>query len=363
MENRSFWPANLKLWGKEDRLNTPTYDVGVMRYRGHVVLDCAGKPINNFRIPLTISSEVEGLRVESWMRTDKRLRLDDSLRLEDIVARMWTKDGPAGKVPAFGTRTLSKRASLARTRAGLITWAIRAGREAQTAFMDSLRTPQQRANGLATDQDLTPKQMGTYATMGLDENRQSNAPTRAERIKKIKRAAARGDTVTGTGPGGATAGPTDQDAAASSEDDDQMDVDSEDEADPETQAQEETSANVPDDQSSASSSVIDPLDSRHDQPADPEEEALLGRALAITVENFFSLTGQQPGPTDPGDNYFSQWGQLQAQLITLWKASRNTDEALPVPRLRARDRWTGGISQFEFAEETEVGWYSESESE
>ena len=42
--------------------------VEVLRYKGHVVLDTSEEPIRNFCIPLTISSMVEGLRIEAWMR-------------------------------------------------------------------------------------------------------------------------------------------------------------------------------------------------------------------------------------------------------------------------------------------------------
>lgn len=42
--------------------------VEVLRYKGHVVLDTSEERIRNFRIPLTMSSRVEGLRIEAWMR-------------------------------------------------------------------------------------------------------------------------------------------------------------------------------------------------------------------------------------------------------------------------------------------------------
>ena len=352
LQNRTFRPDILKLWQRPTPWNNPTYDIGVMRYKGHVVLDTTGTPVRNFRIPLTISSKVEGLRIEAWMR------IDDRLTLGDIEARLWTKERPGGgRMPCFDRRALSKRASLARCRAGIISWLLKKGRDAQTNFMDDLRTPEQRARNLATGSDLNATQLAGYADLGLDEGKKSDAPTRERRIRKIKKAAAGGDTVAGSSLGAGNAGSADPVAAASVEDDQLMAVDSgEDDAVAEAQPQQQAPEDQSDTESSVSSSIIDPSDSRHDQPADPQEEDLLRRALEITVDDFVFLTGQQPVLTHPGDNYFSQWGMLQEQLRNLWEAKGNPTKA---PRLRARDRWTGGISQFEFAEILEEAWGDE----
>ena len=341
--DRSQWPNILTLWQPPEPRNNPTYQFGVMRYKGHVVLDTSGSPIRDFRIPLTISSRVEGLRIEAWMRADNRLTLGD------IVSRMWTKDGlGGGKVPSFDRRALSKRASLARCKAGIISWLSKKGRDEHTLFMDSLRTPQQRANNKAIDRDLTLDEKQTYARLGVDENKPSNAPTR-----NIMGASGEDDTVAGSSSGAANAGPADPAAAASSEDDDIMIVDSgNDAADSEGPAQEQVSGNDSDDEGSLASSLVDPFDSRHEEPTNSQERALLRRALEITVEQFEFITGQQPEQTNPNDNYFSQWGMLQGQLSSLWTAMGNTTGA---PKLKARGRWTDGISQFEFAEIDEGG--------
>ena len=349
MESRSYWPNHLKLWQPPNPRNTPTYEVGVMRYKGHVVIDTTGTPIRDFRIPLTISSKVEGLRIEAWMRIDNRLTLGD------IEARMWTEGTPGvAKVPSYNRRALSKRASLARFRTGLISWVSKRGRDQWTALMDSLRTTEQRANNLATDKDLTPQQIGVYKSMGLKVGTQSEAPTHEKRGKKGRRAAEQGDTVAGSSSGRATAGPAKPVSAASREGDNLMSLEAaQTEADPETQAPEQAPEEDSDDAGSVSSSLIDPNDSRHEQPTNPQEEAVLRNALEITLDDFFSLTGQQPVIEYPGDNYFSQWGMLQQQFRSLWAARGNTGEA---PRLRARGRWTGGISQFEFAEMINGVW-------
>lgn len=346
MGDRRFWPNNITLWERPNPWVNPTYEIGVMKYKGRVVLDYAGNPIRNFRIPLTISSKVEGLRIESWMRSD------DRLTLSDIEAREWTKDAPGGrKVPTFDRRALSKRASNARTRAGLISWVAKKGRDRQTTFMDALRTPEQRARNLATDQDLTSEQKANYALLGLNEDKISEAPSRKERIDKIKRTAGTGGTVARPSLGTANAGPSDPVATASGDDDSSTDEKDGDEAVQETHIRDPASGDDTDDEGSESSSLIDPFDSRHDQPLDPREEALLQRALANTVQEFLFLTGQEPVQTNLGDNYFSQWSMLQEQLRILWAARGNTVEA---PRLRSRGRWTGGISRYYVAEVIEV---------
>ena len=344
LEDRSQWPNILTLWQPPVPRDSPIYQVGVMRYNGHVVLDTSGSPIRDFRIPLTISSRIEGLRIEAWMRADNRLTLGD------IVSRMWTRDGPGGaKVPFFDRRALSKRASLARCKAGIISWLPKRGRDEHTAFMDSLRTPEQRANNRATDRDLTAQERDDYAKIGGGENKSSNAPTR-----NILGASGEDDTVAGSSSGAANAEPAGPAAAASSEDDNTMNVDSgNDAADTESAAQEQASGNDSDDEGSLASSLVDPFDSRHEEPTNSQERASLRRALEITVEDFRVITGQQPEQTNPDDNYFSQWGMLQGQLSSLWTAVGNATQA---PRLKARGRWTDGISQFEFAEIDEGEW-------
>ena len=346
--DRRFWPRHLTLWNRPAPWKNPTYEVGIMKYKGHVVLDFAGNPIRDFRIPLTVSSKVEGLRMEAWMRCDDRLTLGD------IMARLWTKDAPGvGKVPMYDRRALSKRACNARIKAGLVSWMLRRGRDAQTAFMDNLRTPAQRAQNLITDKDLTKHQKGNYEMLGLNENKRSSAPTRENRINKIKRAAGTDDTgVTIAGPSPVGAEDSENDSFT-----DDQDVD---EAVQEPRVRDHVSGDDADDEGSVSSSLIDPLDSRHDQPIDPQEEAALRRALENTVEVFQDLTGQEPVLTNPADNYFSQWSMLQEQFRIQRAANGNVVEA---PRLVARDRWTGGIYQYYLAEEIGVADEDEDEDE
>ena len=350
LKNRVHWPPRLHLWNRPISGTNPMYDIGVMRYKGHVVLDTAGKPIRGFRIPLIISSQIEGLRIEAWMRSDDRLLLGD------IEARLWTKDAPeGGRRPFYGRRTLSKRASDARTRAGLISWVPKKGRDAQTDFMDQLRTPEQRARNEARYTDLTTQQKHAYAKIGLDENKESTAPSRKKRIRKIKQGAAGASASTSSTSGAANVGSAGDPMMVDSEDDSVGD-----ESDSKLQTERRVS-----DEESVSSDLVDPLDSRNDQPTSLEEETLLQRALEITVDSFVSFSGQQPEMTNRGENYFSQWAILQEQHRVLWtrrQHNSHTDEndgssnAPPVPMLRGRGRWTGGISQFENSEEILDDW-------
>ena len=343
MRDRRFWPSKLTLWNSPIPRDNPTYEIGVMRYKGHVVLDCAGNPIRDFRIPLTVSSKVEGLRVEAWMRRDDRLTLGD------IEARLWTKVRPDGsRVPMFDKRALSKRASNARSRAGLIGWVAKIGRDRQFAFLDSLRTPAQRASNLATDRDLTSIEKARRDHLGLNENRVSNAPTRQERIKKIKRRARIDDAVADPNSTAADAGPSDPAADASDDHDDLSDSTDGHEAMQEASDDDrmQASDDDTDDEGSLASSIFDPLDSRNEVPQSPYEEALLRGALGETVHDFFLLTERVPRPTNPRDNYLSQWSMVQEEFRIWWFDQGNVEEA---PKLRARDRWTGGISEYRSA--------------
>ena len=337
LTDRRFWPNILTLWGRPLPWNNPDYEIGVMKYKGRVVIDCDDKPIRNFRnLPLTISSKVEGLRMEVWLRADSRITFPD------IAARMWTEWSDEEKkiAPKYRHRALSKRPSNARTRGGLISWQKKKGREAQTAYIESFRTDAQRLRNLAVGRDLTSREKARYSLLGFNERKKSEAPTRQDRIDKIKRLAAWGGTLAGP-TSGATA------TTAGGDDDDLAEDTDVDEAVQEAQTREQGAEEDTEDDVSVSSSLLDPIDSRNDEPMGPGEEVLLEDALRDTVEHFFSLTGQEPALTHPGDNYFSQWGMLQEQLRTLWAAGGNAIEA---PRLRARDRWTGGISQYHLAE-------------
>jgi len=98
------------------------------------VTDLEGDPIRDIKhLPICISSNVEGWRVEAWMRRDLRLKYSD------IEARTRTTDSSDGRRPIYGSNTLTKRAQLFRQKAALIPWS---GRKVDTQgnkdFVDAL---------------------------------------------------------------------------------------------------------------------------------------------------------------------------------------------------------------------------------
>lgn len=352
MSDRRFWPALLKLWERPKDWVNPTYEVGVMKYKGRIVLDTHDQPIRDFHLPLTISSVVEGLRIEAWTRADSRISLGD------IEARVWTKVVAGKRVPAFDKRVLSKRASNARTRASLISWVKKAHREKQTLLLDDRRTKEQRDRNLAADTDLTAADKAEYALIGLKKSKESKAPTRARRISRLERRAAKGGAVAGPSSGAAAADPAAQ--ASDEEDDDLTDDTDGHDAGQGPQAGDQASDDDTSDEGSVSSSLIEPSDSRNDEPQNAQEEALLRNALEPTIQEFRFLTGQEPVLTHPGDNYLSQWAMLQEQFRLVWAAAGNTDEA---PRLTSVNRWTGGVAQYGVAELAEAEQAEDSEVE
>ena len=71
----------------------PDNKVGILTYQGRVVLDWSGQPVKEFReLPFTISSHVEGWRLEAILRTNSKIVLND------ILSRMISKQqGQTGK--------------------------------------------------------------------------------------------------------------------------------------------------------------------------------------------------------------------------------------------------------------------------
>lgn len=345
MSDRHQWPELLRLWARPTTWINPAYEVGVMKYKGRVVLDTHDQPIRDFPLPVTISSVVEGLRIEAWTRSDTRLSLGD------IEARVWTKVVDGKRVPAFDKRVLSKRASNARTRASLISWLQKPNREQQTELLDNRRTQAQKDGNLAADTDLNSAERAQYALYGLKKDKKSQAPTREKRINRLERRARTGGAVAEPSSGAVDAEPSDPVAPASGDDDNLTDDTDGDDAVQAPQFRDQASGDDTSDERSLDSSLIDPSDSRNDEPQNPQEEALLRDALESTVEEFRFLTGQEPVLTNPGDNYYSQWAMLQEQFRIVWTAAGNTDEA---PLLTSVSKWAGGISQYGLAEMEEA---------
>ena len=97
----------------------PAYAIGAMRYDDRIVLDWEGDPVREFEnLPYTISSRVEGCRLELWFRQHS------AIRYKDILARMRTKvQRPSGTVvPIYNDHVLSSRMSVFRRYAPLDRW-------------------------------------------------------------------------------------------------------------------------------------------------------------------------------------------------------------------------------------------------
>lgn len=122
-----------------------------------MVVDWEGNAIRGFKnIPVCISSNVEGWRIESWMRADARLRMSD------LVARIRARATPGGRVPVYTHTTLTKRSQLFRQKSALITWGPthpKPTTKANMDFVNAIRraemTPAQFASNLALPRDLT----------------------------------------------------------------------------------------------------------------------------------------------------------------------------------------------------------------
>ena len=123
-----------------------------MKFGTATVLDWEGRPILDFRnLPNTISSNVEGWRMEAWMRQDLRITV------HDIVARLRTQPKSDGFVePIHDRRRLASKTSHFRENAGLLSWTAHGVVEQsqKAIFLESLRTPYQKANNLAVCRDL-----------------------------------------------------------------------------------------------------------------------------------------------------------------------------------------------------------------
>ena len=163
-------PSVLTLWSMDPE-TAQTYHLGYLLFNGRLILDYAGNPIRAFRhLPLTISSAVEGFRIEAWNRQDIH-----RLRKGDILARLRTRVTAQGREPMYTGATILDRARFFRQKSGLTSFHIQthATRVAAGAFLDALRTPAQRASNKAIDRDLTADELATLR----DLNKESSTNT------------------------------------------------------------------------------------------------------------------------------------------------------------------------------------------
>ncbi|KAK4690755.1 hypothetical protein P7C71_g6110, partial [Lecanoromycetidae sp. Uapishka_2] len=188
--------------GPRETLN---YKLGIMKFEGMVVVDWEGHPVRKFmNIPVCISSNVEGWRLEAWMRADSRLRWSD------IVARLRTKGSPNGdQVPICQFTALSKRAQYYRQTSGHITWANRSAEtRAHKDFINSIRraemTREQIASNRALPRGLTPNEHARLQALTKKNPMARAAIAGATKASQAARMSAKGMT----GPPSSTQAPT-----------------------------------------------------------------------------------------------------------------------------------------------------------
>lgn len=161
-------PDVLRQWQAPVTRQNPGDQPGLMRFNGRTVLDWKGNEIREFsNLPKTISSKVEGWRVEAWTREDPRLKLSD------IMARLRTVQRSNGDVePKTNVRIISSRTTRFRDKAGLISWNPRPDAALKIRFLETLRTSQQRANNQSICRDLTSLEMNQMRGVCLGTRRQ-----------------------------------------------------------------------------------------------------------------------------------------------------------------------------------------------
>ena len=314
---RAHRPPILTLWS-EPPGSAPTYSIGYLLFNGRLILDYAGNPIRAFRhLPLTISSAVKGFRLESWARQDVH-----RLRMNDILARLGTRITSKGREPLQRTGDLYDRASIFRLKSGLISFRPRNDptRNAARAYIDSLRTPAQRASNKATDRDLTSDELATLKELG-------------------KRGSV--NATAGLSPSISTPAATPAPAVAIT---------------PNSRSTRSHRPTPPPQSPPAIPPAPAPAqnlpDSRDNVPETCRESYILRDALEETVEHFKKLTGQNPKHTNTAESYSSQWNKLQAQFAPIWKSQRPAEE---IPLLFKLGKWTGGIGCWADDWRTKVG--------
>ena len=317
--SRPHRPPILSLWSEPPR-SAPTYHLGYLLFNGRLILDYAGNPIKAFRhLPLTISSAVGGFRIETWSRQDIH-----RLRIDDILARLRTRTTPNGQEPLQRGGNLYNRSNNFRLKSGLIDFRNRndVARTAARAYLDSLRTPAQRANNQALDRDLTAEEFDTLKDLG----------------RKGRLDAAAGPSAN---PSPRTPVPTPVLRVAT--------------------ARKPRAAHHPHRSSTPEPTPATPLiqapvqnlpDSRDDVPKTLKEIYHINDAISETVQHFIRLTAQNPKRPDTHHSYTSRWNALQAEFAPIWKSQR---PELEMPSLFKLPKWTGGVARWEDDWRTKLG--------
>ena len=282
------------------------HSIGYLLFNGRLIQDWSGEPIKAFpQLPLTISSEVKGFRIETWIRQGIY-----ALSVNDILARMRSHITGKGREPLRQNAELTRRATVFRFKSGLLPFSQRndAAENATRDYLDSLRTPEQRANNRAIDRDLTAAELAHLKDIRSRKSRNAIPGSQAHRIP----AKVPAPTIS-IGPTSSSARPR-----------------------PPLPPLQPALATLP---TPAPTTKLS--DSRNAIPKTTTDYYGLQAALADTVAHFKKLTHYTiPKPTKSDESYNTQYNALQEQFEPIWKALYPKEV---IPRLFKLGKWTGGI--------------------
>ncbi|KAL8671915.1 MAG: hypothetical protein Q9168_003608, partial [Polycauliona sp. 1 TL-2023] len=188
-------PGILFVWS--DPQDGPTYKPYIWYYGDFIVLDTKNKPIKLWEeLPLTISGQCEGYRMETWRRLNPRIKMND------IRARMpeRTCKGPGKANKTIQVPMLANRMSNSRVRFGLKSWEAKQGSEIKAfRLLEIMDERSQRelvhTNSTRRWRDLTDAEFayvelgnkGTAASLAKAGPRQLSETARQKYVQKKNR--------------------------------------------------------------------------------------------------------------------------------------------------------------------------------
>ncbi|KAL8856664.1 MAG: hypothetical protein Q9178_006731 [Gyalolechia marmorata] len=193
LRDRDRRPEVLTYWEQPD--NYSDYDVPLWYDNGRIVIDTEGRPLRPYpELPLTISGQCEGSRMEAWRR------LNPKITMNDIKARMgWTTSKGEGRVTkSIKTPALANRMVRDHCRMGIKAWnpkegsAIKEYRLLQT-IPEAVQRAIVRTNSTRCYRDLTDAEVeyGTPASLAKAAHRLLDNDTRKKIQEKKETAKSR----------------------------------------------------------------------------------------------------------------------------------------------------------------------------
>ncbi|KAL8926123.1 MAG: hypothetical protein Q9172_001910 [Xanthocarpia lactea] len=175
LRDRDRRPEVLTYWEQPD--NFWDYDVPLWYDNGRIVIDTDGRPLRLYpELPLTISGQCEGSRMEAWRRLNPRITMND------IKARMgWTTSKGEGRVTkSIKTPALANRMVRDRCRMGIKAWNPKEGSAIKEyRLLQTIPEAVQRAIG-------TPASLAKAAHRLLDNDTRKKVQEKRETAKSKK---------------------------------------------------------------------------------------------------------------------------------------------------------------------------------